>query len=434
VIATEYVERIERAVEDEEDAVLLPLDATGEQQERQPVPKAYFGWVHRFCSESAWGGFLESAQSSLSKSLEEEQADVDLLDPQAIHATPNTAFAIRERLQLFETELRRAGTEVAFTELWDQGLRLRTTLLARLVPLADNPLLVLSGLPADRQTVEEYLRVRAALFGQIALHEAAMRQLSQVSHAELVEAVLALDIVQVRTPAPGGEGSYKAVLLPLHPLNLWRYHRLATVADNLGEHLSDAQRRRVRELCREPHQFLSVLYAPSLPAGRGMGNILPLSGEIHGLATFENFSNALTCADGVEALVEAVRRFHFLYPHHSRPLRIALINPPEAATTLGKLVELLKLPPDYLRRLRVEVFATERFPHRLIEARHLEPDRRDAVEERIREGRLDLVVNDGTLPMADITKRLQQEPVHVVALFDEAHPLVRRTTCAHFIR
>ena len=48
-----------------------------------------------------------------------------------------------------------------------------------------------------------------------------------------LDAILALDLIQVRMAGPDGGVSAKAVMLPLHPLHLWRYQRFGEILRDL---------------------------------------------------------------------------------------------------------------------------------------------------------------------------------------------------------
>jgi len=112
--------------------------------------------------------------------------------------------------------------------------------------------------------------------------------------------------------------------------------------------------------CQRPEQFLSVLYASPFPAGRGGARLLPISNDLHGLATFENLQNAYNGFDGLVAIRYALDRFAVMHHNHTAPLRVAIVNPPQATTLVATLTKLLsERRVSTVRTLRVELFATE---------------------------------------------------------------------------
>lgn len=242
-----------------------------------------------------------------------------------------------------------------------------------------------------------------------------------------LEALLALDVVQVRTTLPDGRRSSKAALLPTHPLHLWRYWRLSNLLRELGNELNPDDRKAVIEEAGVPVQFLSVIYASPLPGHKGAAQVLPVANDLYSLATFENLRNAYNGPDGQSALVYAVERFAAAHRLHVNPLRLVLVNAPQAGALLLDLLKLLDGRKKRLaQKLRVEVRGTNVQAARLKEALLFDTREREIIEEKVASGRLELIVNREAKPLKDILAELQAQPAHLVAVFDEAPVSVRR--------
>lgn len=242
-----------------------------------------------------------------------------------------------------------------------------------------------------------------------------------------LEALLALDVVQVRTTLPDGRRSSKAALLPTHPLHLWRYWRLSNLLRELGNELNPDDRKAVIEEAGVPVQFLSVIYASPLPGHKGATQVLPVANDLYSLATFENLRNAYNGPDGQSALVYAVERFAAAHRLHVNPLRLVLVNAPQAGALLLDLLKLLDGRKKRLaQKLRVEVRGTNVQAARLKEALLFDTREREIIEEKVASGRLELIVNREAKPLKDILAELQAQPAHLVAVFDEAPVSVRR--------
>ena len=91
----------------------------------------------------------------------------------------------------------------------------------------------------------------------------------------LFEAVLSVDVVQIQTTLRSGKTSWKAILLPTHPLHLWRYERIAALARGLK--LEGMDRTAVLEQLKKPEHYLGAIYLTSLPKGRGGNQPLPVA-------------------------------------------------------------------------------------------------------------------------------------------------------------
>lgn len=224
-----------------------------------------------------------------------------------------------------------------------------------------------------------------------------------------------------------GQTASKAVLLPTHPLHLWRYWRLSNLLRGLGKELNDADRAAVIQEAGDPVQFLSVIYASRLPASRGAAQVLPVANDLHRLATFENLRNAYNGPDGQATLVYAVERFAAAHPQHVNPLRLVLVNPPQAGILLLDLIRLLDgRKKSLLPRLRVVVRGTPLQAARLREALLFDTREREIIEEKVASGRLELLLDRDPKSLEDILAELTSRPAHIVAVFDEAPVSVRR--------
>lgn len=406
----------------------IEVDGEAKQVEGK-LDRAFVSWIHHFCSATAFGGLIESGTGDLKRAL----ADYDLpetlvFDASEVVRAQGSWLGLREVLGVWDEDLPEAGfTSPGLVNLWDRFIVLRNGLMTSLDELSHFPLEWFAGKPEAASQTEEYLAAAASLMGAVGTHFRSMVGIEPRIAKDTLQGLLALDVVQVRVPIDDSHFSSKAVLLPTHPLHLWRYLRLSRILRGLGADLSKQDRAAViREAC-EPRQFLGVIYASRLPGGRGAGKVLPVSNELHRLATFENLHNAFSGSDGSECLVYAVQRFASACRQHVRPLRLALINPPEPGRLLLDLIKLLDgRKKDFLPRLHVEVFGTTDHKLRLRNALVFDTKEREIIEEKIASGRLNLVIHRTPKNFDDVLVELREKPAHVAAIFDEAPVCVRR--------
>lgn len=406
------------------------LDVGGETVTfRGSVDRGFVSWRRHFCSETAMGGLIETTESDLRRALADfDRPGTIVFDGSEIVRTGGGWMNLRGALEAWDEDLADAGHgSVGLVDLWDRFVMLRRELLGHLDALAHFPLEWFAGKREDVELASQYLDTTAALMTGVRKLFPRMLEIEATIAKDTLQGLLAVDVVQVRVPMEDGKFLSKAVLLPTHPLHLWRYCRLSRLLANLGRELNEDDRKAViREAC-EPVQFLGVIYASRLPGGRGAGQVLPVSNEIHRLATFENLSNAYNGPDGVEALFYASQRFAATCRRHLNPLRIALVNPPESGRMLMRLLGLLDARRSgFVPKLLVEVYGTPSQKTRLRAALRFDSKEREIIEEKIANGRLDLRVHRVPLPLSDIQKRLEDGPVHLAAVFDEAPVTVRR--------
>jgi Holliday junction resolvasome RuvABC ATP-dependent DNA helicase subunit len=431
---TEALDELESALKasEEKDSTEVQVDTplSGAENVRFEYKLALLNWVRLFCSEGVWGGFVESQLPTLEETLDRSASlkPPVLLEPARIFESEGTTYSLTQLLQLFDRQLQKHGfDDPGMTDAWEHFAEHRRSFLGDLSVLTHEPLLLFAGRPKFSQAVKGYLEACTRLYSAIQKHYSQMVEIDDAYARAVLERVLALDVIQVRSEVEEGQVSYKAVLLPTHPLHLWRYQRLERVMRGLGAEIGAADREAIIKQCNRPDQFLSVLYVPGFPVGRGGNRVLPLANDLHGLAVFENYTNAYSGPDGDEALFATLKRFFLLYPAHARPLRLALINPPEPARLLVKLLKILsEFRASTLGGLYIEIFATTEHAPRLHAARLFSGAQRDQIEEKLASGRFDLLVNQTPMEFGEVRDRLRLRPFHIAAIFDEATVRMRR--------
>lgn len=428
-------ESLRRAIEDGdgesgEDDWSAELEVAGETVTfRGKVHRGFVSWIRHFCSETAMGGLVETGEPDLKRALEDyDRPETLVFDGSEIVRTSDKWMGLPDALNAWDEDLAEAGHgDPGLVECWDRFQAQRRELLAHLDALAHFPLDWFAGRREDADLASRYLETAADLMTRVRKHFPHMLGIEPTIAKDTLQGLLAVDVLQVRVPLEDGKFLSKAVLLPTHPLHLWRYCRLSRLLANLGAELPEEDRSAVIKEACEPVQFLGVVYASRLPGGRGAGQVLPVSNEIHRLAAFENLSNAYNGPDGIEALFYAAQRFASTCRRHLNPMRIALVNPPESGRMLMRLLNLLDARRSgFVPKLLVEVYGTLPQMARLRNALRFDTKEREIIEEKIANGRLDLRVYRAPLQMADLLQRLEDAPVHLAAVFDEAPVTVRR--------
>lgn len=392
-------------------------------------------WVTGFCAADRFGGLMETDVADLPQALARyTEFDPVFVDPQAIWRHNGESYSVETLLEAWDdigTVAEACPRPIA--AMWRDFLSARASLADAVRPLLIHPREWLDTHPEAKERCTQYLTVTTELYKAVQQNYRAVWDESRDWAQATLDAILSLDLVQVRIRRADGGVSAKAVMLPLHPLHLWRYQRLGEVLRDLSlvGVMSDSDRKVVIEELRRPEQFLGVIRTGATPEGRGLNQLLPVANTICGLATFENLHNAVSSADGVETLVLALSHYVLLYPNHPRPLRLTLVNPPEPAKLLERLTKFLTEPrnsPDRLPALDVSIVATAGHQDRLVAAATLEGKAQDLVYEKVAGGRLDLRVDRDAHESLDklVQDVLSVRPQHVVAIFDESAISVRR--------
>ncbi len=401
----------------------------------EPVDPKIIDWIATFCDTDRFGGFMEVHVADLPQALARHaEFDPVFLDPEAVWNRDGVAYSIEALLEAWDrVDAVAEACRRPIAEMWRDFVAARASLADGVRPLLIHPREWLDTHPETRQSCERYLAVATELYGAIQKNYRAVWDESREWAQATLDAILALDLIQVRMTGLDGGVSAKAVMLPLHPLHLWRYQRFGEILRDLSHAgpMSDSDRKVVIEELRRPEHFLGVIRTGATPEGRGLNQLLPVANAICGLATFENLHNAVSSADGMEALVHALDHFVMLYPNHPRPLRLTLVNPPEPARLMERLTKFLnerRNTPRRLPALDVTVVATAGHRDRLIAASTLEGRAQDLIYEKVSAGRLELRVSQDTVENLDwlVREVLSKRPQHLIAIFDESAISVRR--------
>ena len=401
----------------------------------ESVDPKVIDWVTAFCDTDRFGGLMEADVADLPQALARyAEFDPVFLNPEAVWRHNGVSYSIEELLEAWdEVEAVAEACPRPSAAMWREFIAARESLADRVRPLLIHPREWLDTHPETTACCARYLAVTTELYKAVQKNYRAVWDQSREWAQATLDAILTLDLVQVRIARPDGGVSAKAVMLPLHPLHLWRYQRLGEILRDLSHAgpMSESDRRVVIEELRRPEHFVSVIRTGATPESQGLNQLLPVANTICGLATFDNLHNAVSSADGMETLVLALDHYVMLYPNHPRPLRLTLVNPPEPARLLERLTKFLndrRNNPKRLPALDVTIVATAGHRDRLIAASTLEGRAQDLVYEKVSAGRLDLRVERDTHESLDrlVREVLSKRPQHLIAIFDESAISVRR--------
>ena len=303
-------EALQDAIEGDEDAASGEFTTGGESRGFEfDIDREFLTWVRHFCSADDWGGFFESRNASLEAALRDfTQCERTCLRPaEASIAHDDEVHDLRSLILQMQRALHEAGvTNEDLCGLWDRIVAARQVVLYDLAFLLHQPVLAIAGKPELANAAAELVEAWKCLYEQLARHHADMHNIDHAWTRTLLEAVVSLDVVQIKVRLDARRSSWKAVLLPCHPLHLWRYERMAALARGLAP--EDVDREAVLEQLERPEHYLGVLWLTSFPEGQGGNQPLPVARDYRGLAVFENLRNAYSGSDGVQSLQRCVQQ------------------------------------------------------------------------------------------------------------------------------
>jgi len=380
-------------------------------------------FVHTFCSEENWGGVIDTEHRTL-------RAAIDLYSQEGRGTTisPYKAVTVVKDestlADLIERLGRQLGDENILIVAFNDYEKRRRDLLPFIDGLVLQPLVTVGSTLERRMQFREYLESANRLMRLLKENFARLHAVSAKALRICVAYVLALDTVLVRVQLADSI-AHKAILMPLHPLHLWKYVRLVEIYENgVGEMTAQDREALLIEADNDRHFLHTLFVSDVLTEEKPI--ILPFAGALSSLPCYENTSNHYSGNDGVSSLFHTLDRFLAFYPLLARPLRITVVDIPSLSEFLAHVTRFLaKHPVERLQGLEVRLFFTETSSARNYLASLLSGENERVYQELIFLRRLSLQIESRSVVFNEIVERHRKQPAHVVAMFDQSELEVR---------
>lgn len=173
-------------------------------------------WVQAFCNAEHWGGFLETTEMQIAVALNgAADRSLTFVLPDRVVTIEGEALSLEKLLDGWDRVLPELiGRHTRLAATWKEFQAVRTELLPHLGKLIYQARSWLDGRPEILSRIRRYLELAADLYRETQEHFQVMVSYSADWARAALEALLALDIVQVRVRLPNGKLAAKAVLEP----------------------------------------------------------------------------------------------------------------------------------------------------------------------------------------------------------------------------
>jgi hypothetical protein len=287
----------------------------------------------------------------------------------------------------------------------------RTKLLENIDIVMYFPILGFGVDPAIKDALLGYTKTWADLLRVFRGNSATMFGISPKLTQSTARSLLLLDVLHVKTPT-----EWKAVLLPLHPIFLWRYSEIFTALDSHSEY-SETDIENLAEIFTNLPQVLNFVVVDNLITTDNTNIELPCSGTIEMLPTFENKTNRYLGYDGIECVEQVLSRWLAFAPYSRKEIRICTVDAPDHATILKILSDLTEKTKD--TKVIYQIFLT-RDQNGNAEIAKLDYNGKDyEIGDLIRNGHLVVIIKNVD-NLVDIKAELAKRPVHVAFYFDQS--------------
>lgn len=391
-------------------------------------------FVHSFCSGDCWGGSFETEQGTLQAAIDHYNHVQNCLSPyETVEATDSNTSLVELLERMSETlreKLLESGKTVPDEELPLPAFRQFEAARLALLPLVDRimiaPLETVGATPERFRQFREYVDAAHQLFKTLKNHYEALSGISDRALRICVARLLALDMVLVKTVIDDQTVAHKAILMPLHPLHLWKFVRLIEIYTSGEGDLESADRMAMIAEAASDRHFLNTLYVSEILTG-DQPTALPFAGSVGSLPCYENTSNHYSGNDGLKSLFYTLERFIAFYPLFVRPLRITIVDVPSLADLLAEVARFLnKHAVQRLPSIEMHLFFTQASVSRSYLASLTSGENESIYQEFVAIGRLNLRIQTEACTFEGILEAHEQHPVHLMALFDQSELQVRK--------
>ena len=376
--------------------------------------------VGKFCNLSSWGGLMETDESVLKDAISADITDSKFFDPEstqsiiAFSGGIDGSQALFDFIVQFDAQFDAKGLDSAerFSPIIENLKEQRKRLFASIDMIMYHPVLFFGASEDNRQTLIDYIQAWGGLYHAFCVNEPTMRQISAGGTSFIARAILLLDVLYVKTPK-----EWKGILLPLHPIYLWRFYEVFRTLPNKKASLSDEDKEALSSVLSRLPQVLSFIIANSVVTESSEDRVLPCSGSIEMLPTFENKTNRYLGNDGTESVEEILTRWVGFAPYTRNEIRICSVDAPDLIGILRQVKSFMD--KNSCRRVVYDMYLT-RNQNGNTELSKLDYAGKDyEIGEYIKQDRISISVRN-VRSANDVKAALDFRPVHVAFYFDQS--------------
>ena len=185
--------------------------------------------VGRVCNDETWGALIETEETVLKDAISadiKEQYSFNPKDEESLVAFKggiDGGQALFDFLTQFDSQFAEKQIETAepFLPIIKELTEYRNALCCELDMIMYHPVLLFGSDEESRNLLINYIQAWEKLYHAFNVNEPTMRQISTGGTGYVARALLLLDVLYIKTPK-----EWKAILLPLHPIYLWRYYEV----------------------------------------------------------------------------------------------------------------------------------------------------------------------------------------------------------------
>ena len=367
------------------------------------------------CNQEVWGGVMVTEESILRDAMaSDSESFASLFIPTQVDSkTSFDGSSLFEFIQRFDEQFRAKKLEnvEAFTPVIEKLSEARNTLVSKLDLIMYHPILSFSINEKLGTALEEYIGAWTDLLRIYCRNEIAMHEISPKGTVFIAKSLLLLDILYIQTPS-----EWKGMLLPTHPLVLWRYYEVLKELKIHRDLISEEDAKDLTKAISNLPQILNFIVVDK-SITNNISSELPCSGSIEMLPTYENKTNRYLGYDGTQAIPEILSRWAAFAPYTRKEIRICTVDAPDMPSILKSFKE--SIEKEICNRIVYDAYLTraQNGNNELAKLDYMLSDYE--VGEYIKSGKISISIQNLT-SSAEIKHILDKRPVHLAFYFDQS--------------
>ncbi len=310
--------------------------------------------IGQLCNEQSWGGKIETKEpilrTALSSIYDNKTTNYNPYSNSSSNFLSVDGSSVVESLKSFDELLSNDSRYKPLIPVFDKLNDSRANLISVLESIMYFPTITFGVGTKNYDYLKQYITAWQDLLNSLCSNEPLMREKSIQWTPVLLKCILSLDILFVQTPS-----EWKSVLMPTHPLHLWKYYEIFRNLHEEKSAFGDKDLAELKKVLHDLPQTLNFVIIDKIVCHKD--NVeLPYSGNVEMLPAYENKTNRYLGKDGIECVKETILRWLEFAPFSKNELRLSITDAPDVNTIIKDISSIVN--DEHCEKVNIEFFYT----------------------------------------------------------------------------
>ena len=349
--------------------------------------------LDQICSEEFFGGIIKSKKDSqigdIIKNFSDGEIDFfetninNLIDDPEYSQDQKSIYAL---IDFFD---KATDYKLNIKQTWIEFSDYRKKLLTQLKKILFTGNYWVYGNKDYLMLIDEYIKSSNDLYKKINESKPIVEDKSNNAYDNLLQVVLSLDILQIETQQEdSNEKIQRVILLPIHPLYLWRFKKINEILRlTENQEYDDKDKEIIIKSFDNPEHFLPSISTNLIPLRKGFDRLFPFSYVHESLPVYEGINNSSDDKEGFSKIIPSIQKFLSLHPFHAFPLRITIKEVPNPTGLILEIVKLMDMPlyrsRNNLSAIEINLISSKNISKKISNSKDLEKIREKIATERL---------------------------------------------------